>query len=138
MKHLISIRDNIMVLFLLIVFLIKFKSKDVVERFCFLFIVVLIANGIHTHAQYPIGIWVNYHPEKGTPLSYIEFFEEGGKLNARVLKIIDQEINTKCDKCQGKRKNQGLKGMTVIWDLVQSNSTQFKKARILDPGNGKI
>lgn len=89
-------------------------------------------------AQSPVGIWVNYHPEKGSPLSHIEFYEKKGKLNARVLKLIDQDIETICSKCKGNRKDENLTGMTVIWNLTKKNSTQFKNGRILDPGNGRI
>ena len=92
----------------------------------------------HLFAQSPIGVWVNFHPEKGTPLSYIEFYKEDGLLNAKVLKVIDEDINKVCDKCKGNQKNESLTGMTVIWNLTKKNSTQFKNGRILDPGNGKV
>ena len=101
-------------------------------------IAVLATVGSYSQAQSPIGIWVNYHPEKDTPLSYVEFYKNEGKLNARILKILDPDIENLCSKCKGDRKDKNLNGMTIVWNLTRKNDTHYKNGRILDPGNGKI
>ena len=108
------------------------------NKFGTLLLILSITLSIQSFAQSPIGIWENYDPDNGSPLSRIEFYKENGKLNARIVEIFDEDFTTTCNQCEGPRKDQILKGMTVIWNLTIRNSTQFKKGRIIDPGNGKI
>jgi len=102
------------------------------------FIIILVFWAFLATSQSPVGMWENYHPDKGTPLSHIEFFEEDGSLNARVLEILDEEMPPVCEACTGARRNKELPGMVVIWNLKPGKKSKWKKGRILDPGSGKI
>jgi len=91
-----------------------------------------------SYAQSPLGKWINFHPEKGTPLSQIEFIETDKMIHAKISKIFDPDINPLCTECRDGLKNESLVGMTVIWNLTQKTKGLFKNGRILNPENGKI
>ncbi len=63
-----------------------------------------------------------------------------GEYQARVEKIFPrpgEDLNPKCEKCEGARRNQPVIGMTVLWGLVK-NGDEYENGEILDPENGKI
>lgn len=87
--------------------------------------------------QSPIGIWESYHPDKKTPLSHIEIYQSDEAYSARIVKIIDQDVVTRCDKCKGELENELLVGMIVLRDLKKKGNGKFKNGQIINPTNGK-
>lgn len=90
--------------------------------------------------QSPVGIWQTIDDKDNKPRSLVEIKEENGKLMGYVRNIFprDSEPNDPvCSKCAGKRNDEPVKGMNIIWDLVKTKSS-WENGQILDPANGKI
>nr|WP_317199118.1 DUF2147 domain-containing protein [uncultured Psychrobacter sp.] len=82
--------------------------------------------------------WVNFN-EDGKPNAVLRFVERGGKLSAKVEKVlINPENKTKCDECKGKYHNKPLVGATLIWDLEPdaSNPNVYDNGTGIDPKTG--
>jgi uncharacterized protein (DUF2147 family) len=87
-------------------------------------------------AQSPIGIWKTIDDETGEEKSYVEIYEEGGKLYGKIVKLLQVAEDTTCDECPGDKKDQPLMGMQVVWDL-EPYKDYWSYGRIMDPNNGK-
>jgi uncharacterized protein (DUF2147 family) len=69
----------------------------------------------------------------------VRISETGGVLTGRIEKLLDpSKVDTKCDKCEGARKDQPVMGMTLI-EGVKKNADEgyWDAGTILDPNNGK-
>lgn len=89
-------------------------------------------------AASPVGKWKTIDDETGKPKSVVQIWEENGRLYGRILELINPSTpNPICDKCEGKRKDQPIEGMTILWDMHKDGET-WKDGKILDPKKGKI
>ncbi|QDW65903.1 DUF2147 domain-containing protein [Luteimonas granuli] len=86
----------------------------------------------------PVGRWKTIDDETGKVKSIVEITESGGKLRGQVVEILqsDRGPNPTCDKCKGANKDKPIKGMTILWDLVQGGDG-WEGGTILDPAKGK-
>lgn len=83
------------------------------------------------------GNWRTIDDETGEARSVLSLWVDNGELKGKVVSLINpDEPNPVCEKCQGKRKNQPIEGMTIIWGLKQMDN-QWSGGTILDPSNGK-
>ncbi len=105
-----------------------------VKYFTFLFI-CLFSNSIFS--QSPLGLWKNLDDTDGKEKSYIEIYEQNGKLRGKVVKLLPAATITHCDKCKGTNKGKSLVGMDILWDLKKKGST-WEDGFIVDPKNGKV
>jgi len=87
-------------------------------------------------SQSPIGIWKNIDDEDGKAKSHIEIYEKDGKLEGKVLKLLDNATLKVCKKCKDERKNAPIEGMVIMWDLKKSKNG-YKDGKIIDPKKGK-
>jgi len=88
----------------------------------------------------PAGLWTTVDDKTGVAKSIVEIkIAEDGELTGRVVDILHSERgpNPLCTDCKGKRKNQPIKGMTILWGMEAADGV-WKGGRILDPKNGKI
>lgn len=85
------------------------------------------------------GYWVTIDDESGKKKSVVKVYKEDGNLKGDIVKLLDPDgPNPKCDQCSGKRKNQPIEGMTIIWGMVPDKSEGvWQDGTILDPENGK-
>ncbi len=90
-----------------------------------------------THAQTPIGTWITYDEQTGRKNSLIKIYTtQGNELCGDVEAIlVSGKENTPCVKCPGNKKNQPIKGMTIIWGL-ERNGSEWSGGHILDPQTG--
>lgn len=95
--------------------------------------------GIFLYAQSPIGVWKTIDDETKEEKSYVEIYEASdGTLEGKVVKILTAgKEDAKCTACDGKNKNQPIKGMRILWGLKKSDAENWKGGSILDPNNGK-
>lgn len=89
-------------------------------------------------AQSPIGVWKTIDDETGKAKSHVEIFKKSdGKLYGKVIKILTPgKENAKCTKCSGKKKNQPILGMEILWEL-KKDGNEWNDGEILDPNKGK-
>jgi len=87
----------------------------------------------------PVGTWTTIDDATGKPKSIVQITESGGKLEGKVLEVLQSEQGPHplCKECDGDRKDKPIEGMTIIWD-VQKDDDVWDGGRILDPKNGKI
>lgn len=89
------------------------------------------------HAQHsPIGTWKTIDDGTGEEKSYVEIYEQNGKLFGKITKLLAAEPDVVCEKCKGKRKDKPVLGMVIIENLVP-HKDYWKKGKILDPESGK-
>ena len=87
----------------------------------------------------PEGKWKTVSDKTGKETSIVRIWKENEKLFGKVEVVLPQEgqnPNPLCHKCEGKKKDQPITGMTILWDLTQ-NEEGWDGGYILDPDDGK-
>jgi uncharacterized protein (DUF2147 family) len=89
----------------------------------------------------PVGKWKTIDDKTGEAGSFVQIYEENGKLLGKIESLVPkagENPNPKCDKCDGERKGKSVLGMVFLWDLKQEKSNTWGGGRILDPSSGSI
>ncbi len=90
-------------------------------------------------AQSPVGVWKTIDDETGSEKSYVEIYEQNGKLYGKILELLLEEDKGKtCDDCPGKKKDQPVQGMEILMGMEKENDGYWSNGKILDPANGKV
>ncbi len=89
-----------------------------------------------------IGKWKTIDDETHEPKSIVEIYMKDGKFYGRIDSLFrkpGEDPNPICDKCpdDDPRKNQPIKGMVIIKDMVKDGD-EYVGGTILDPKKGKI
>jgi uncharacterized protein (DUF2147 family) len=98
-----------------------------------------LAGGAFAQSTSPVGLWKTIDDETKAEKSYVRLSEDGGVLTGRIEKLLDPtKQDSKCDKCEGARKDQPVLGMTIV-EGVRKNADEalWDGGTILDPNNGK-
>jgi uncharacterized protein (DUF2147 family) len=89
----------------------------------------------------PAGLWKTIDDMTGKPRSLVRIVKINGALEGKVEKIFfrpnERERNPLCTECEGKRHNQPIIGMTILWGL-KKQSDSYDGGQILDPENGNV
>jgi len=92
----------------------------------------------YTSAQSPVGTWKTIDDETGNEKSYVEIYEQNGKLYGKITQLLLEEDKGKvCDVCPGKKKNQPVEGMEILMGM-EPVKDYWGNGKILDPKNGKV
>lgn len=87
----------------------------------------------------PVGVWKTIDDETKAERSIVRISESGGVLAGKIEKLTDAtKQDSRCDKCDGARKDQKILGMTIV-EGVKKNADEpyWDGGTILDPNNGK-
>ena len=85
----------------------------------------------------PLGRWVTIDDDGKTATSIVEIQARGKKLYGKILQLINpKEKDPRCTKCEGKKKNQPIVGMEILWGL-ERDGDEWSGGYILDPDNGE-
>ena len=87
----------------------------------------------------PTGLWKTIDDETKAEKSLVRISDNAGVLSGRIEKLLDPtKQDSKCDKCEGPRKDQPINGMTIV-EGVKKNADEpyWDGGTILDPNNGK-
>ncbi len=87
-------------------------------------------------AQTVTGKWKTIDDETGKAKSIVEISENNGKLYGKVIEILTDKKDAKCDKCPGADKGKPIKGLTIIKGL-KKDGKEYSGGTITDPGTGK-
>jgi uncharacterized protein (DUF2147 family) len=105
-------------------------------------IAAVLATGIGTAwAQAgPAGLWKTIDDETKQERSLVRIVEAAGVLSGMIEKIADPtKQDGKCDKCTDARKDQPIRGMTILEGVKKNAGEDFwDGGTILDPNNGKV
>lgn len=87
-------------------------------------------------AQTPVGTWKTIDDETGQAKSHVTIYKgKNGKLYGKVTKLL-KNPGAKCTACKGKKKDQPIEGMTIMWGL-EKDDDEWEDGKILDPKKGK-
>ena len=107
-----------------------------------LFVLLLLAgSAISSSAAHasgdPTGYWTTIDDDGKTPTSVVHIYAKGNKLGGKIVELINpREKNPKCTACEGKKHNQPILGMEILWGL-ERDGDEWSGGYILDPKNGK-
>lgn len=101
-------------------------------------LIATAAGGVWAANDTPVGTWKTIDDATGKAKSLVTISEDGGKLHGKVVKLFNpSKPDPTCEKCDGKRKDQPIMGMEILWGL-QKDGEQWDGGQILDPEKGKI
>jgi uncharacterized protein (DUF2147 family) len=88
----------------------------------------------------PVGTWQTIDDSTGKPKAIVQITEDGaGALNGKILRGLGEndQPERRCTACTDARKDQLVKGMTIITGMKQDGSN-WSGGQILDPESGKL
>ena len=88
----------------------------------------------------PAGTWQTIDDQTGKPKAIIQITDDGsGQLSGKVVRGIGEfdHPERRCTACTDDRKDQLIKGMTIITGMRQDGDT-WDGGEILDPESGKL
>lgn len=93
----------------------------------------------------PAGTWKTIDDSSHKPKSIVQITENNGSYQATVMQLLNrtpEEIarhgeKPVCKECDGKRKNQPIEGMNIMWGVTKDGGV-WDGGKILDPKSGKI
>lgn len=98
--------------------------------------VLSVVASLELQAQTVTGKWKTIDDETGKAKSIVEISEKNGKIYGKVVEILTDKKDAKCDKCPGADKGKPIKGLTIIKGLKKDGS-EYSGGTITDPGSGK-
>ncbi len=92
----------------------------------------------------PVGTWKQVDDNTGKVTSLIRITAADGELRGSVVKVMNmspEQIARDgnppiCTQCSGKRHNQPIEGMVILWGLHQDGD-KWTGGHVLDPSSGK-
>jgi uncharacterized protein (DUF2147 family) len=99
-----------------------------------------LAAGAFAQAAAPAGTWQTIDDQTGKPKAIIQISDDGsGQLSGKVLRGIGENDHPerRCTACTDDRKDQLIKGMTIITGMRQDGDA-WDGGQILDPESGKL
>lgn len=101
----------------------------------------LIVGGVQAYAETTAaGLWETVDDKTGKARSTVTILESGGVFVGQVSSIISrpgEPLNPTCEKCQGPKHNQPVKGLQII-DGMKRDGLNYTGGTILDPETGKV
>jgi uncharacterized protein (DUF2147 family) len=92
------------------------------------------------HAASPTGLWQTIDDKTGQPKAVVQILQDtDGTLTGKVLTGAgsNDDPTRRCTACTDSRKDQLIKGMTIINGMKQDGDG-WDGGQILDPENGKL
>ncbi|WP_426395044.1 DUF2147 domain-containing protein [Ralstonia sp. R-29] len=87
----------------------------------------------------PAGTWKTIDDNTGKQKGEVTIVDNGGVFTGKVSKIlVPGDENKTCTKCTDDRKDQPIKGLTILTGLKPNGNNNWDGGQILDPENGKV
>lgn len=97
-------------------------------------LVILMLCSCIGSSQSVFGKWKTIDDRTGKPKAIVSIYEKDGLMYGHVVKILEKgKENAKCMKCEGKRKDKPIVGMTIIGGLKEDEDGQWKGKTLFDP-----
>jgi uncharacterized protein (DUF2147 family) len=103
-------------------------------------VLMLSAASAFADLSTPVGQWKTIDDASGEAKAVIQISASGdGQLSGKIVRGIGRlnDPERRCTACTGDRKDQLLKGMTIIEGMRQDGD-EWSGGQILDPSNGKF
>src|SRR5690349_20848537 len=88
----------------------------------------------------PAGLWRTIDDESHKPRALVQIEERDGLLSGHIVQLFrepGEDPNPVCVDCSGKRHNQPVRGMTILWSFHREGDV-WKGGEVLDPEEGSI
>ncbi|MCC6726655.1 MAG: DUF2147 domain-containing protein [Saprospiraceae bacterium] len=82
------------------------------------------------------GTWKTINEETNQADGHVEIYKSGNSYFGKVVKMIKDPADSKCDKCTGNRHNKPIMNMVILENMVLDDD-ELQDGKILDPNNGK-
>lgn len=102
----------------------------------YLFLLFLLISSSISYAQEILGEWETYDDETNEKKALIEIYQTNDTYFAKIVESYVKGSSGRCEKCEGAKKDQPIKGLVIIENL-QKDDDEFNGGTILDPQNGK-
>ncbi|MDP9052990.1 MAG: DUF2147 domain-containing protein [Acidobacteriota bacterium] len=106
----------------------------------FAFAAILISDsGIAAEAgSSPAGLWKTFDDRTREPRGTVRISEENGIFFGRIESTFKpDELNERCGKCPGDRRNAPIQGLIIIRGM-RKNGFEYDGGEILDPETGNV
>ena len=107
------------------------------KHFFFCFLMLLGIDNLTAQNASPFGVWKSVDDKTGEAKSHVEVYQKNGKMYGKIIKILTDKPNAKCDDCKGEKKGQPVMGMVIVEGLQEVEGS-WKNGTILDPQNGNV
>ncbi|SPB17041.1 lipoprotein [Caballeronia novacaledonica] len=100
----------------------------------------IFAASVFAQTATPVGTWQTIDDQSGKPKAIIQIVDDGnGQLSGKVVRGIGEfdHPERRCTACTDERKDQLVKGMTIITGMRQDGDA-WGGGQILDPESGKL
>ena len=104
-----------------------------------LFTFFFLLASIHSQGQNCLGTWKVIEDKSNEPACILKLYEENGKINGKLLKILKSDTKQKnpmCVNCTDDRKDKPVIGMEVVRGM-RKKGKYWSGGRLLDPHTGK-
>ena len=111
--------------------------RDTQTPYLWIFFFFLVS--AQSQAQTCLGTWKVIEDKSNEPACILELYEEDGKINGKLLKILKSDTKQKnpmCVNCTDDRKDKPVIGMEVVRGLSKKGK-YWSGGRLLDPHTGK-
>lgn len=99
------------------------------------FLVFLLTCTI-SYGQNILGQWETYDDKTNEKKGLIEIYKTDDNYFAKIVESYVEGTSGICEKCEGAKKDQPIKGLVIIEGL-QKDDDEYNGGTILDPENGK-
>lgn len=103
-------------------------------KYLYLFLFLISFNSFY--GQGILGEWETYDDETNEKKALIEIYQTNDTYFAKIVESYLKGSSGRCEKCEGAKKDQPIKGLVIIENL-QKDDDEFNGGTILDPQNGK-
>ena len=103
-------------------------------------VLFVAASAAFAQSTSPAGLWKTIDDDTKEEKSLVRITDTAGVLSGKIEKITDPaKQDSKCDKCSDARKDQPVRGMTILEDVKKNAGEEYwDGGTILDPNNGKV
>jgi uncharacterized protein (DUF2147 family) len=104
-----------------------------------LFLTTPLSSAQSSSRSTPVGRWRTVDDATNTAKSIIVIWEEDGKLNGRIEKLLEPDPrypDPRCVRCDGEFKDRPVIGLRILWNL-RPDGERWTGGKVLDPNNGK-
>ncbi len=92
----------------------------------------------NAQAEKMIGLWKTIDDETGEAKSHVKIYKaKTGFYYGKVIKLLKEPQDKKCEECKGALKNRPIVGMVILIKM-KVDGDKLADGKILDPGNGKF
>lgn len=89
------------------------------------------------NAQDIVGKWETFDDKTKEKKALVDIYESNGLYYAKIIDKYVGDPNSRCEKCEGAKKDKPIIGLVIIEDLKKDDD-EYNDGTILDPESGDV